>query len=57
MAIEGLKAVNPHRSMGSLGHEAEPKQPHGPRVGGKHPPLHSHSVRPKRHIKRNMRKR
>jgi hypothetical protein len=58
MAIEGLKATNPSRSLaGSMGHESEPKQPHGPRVGGKHPPVHSHSARPKRHIKRNMRKR
>jgi hypothetical protein len=57
MAIEGLKAKRPGRSeYGSMGHESEPTQPHGPRVGGKHPPLHSHSVRPKRHIKR-MKKR
>ena len=33
------------------GPEKEPPQPNGPRVGGKHPPMHSHSARPKRHVK------
>lgn len=33
------------------GHEKEPKQPHGPRVGGKAPLVHSHSARPKRNIR------
>jgi len=33
-----------------MGHEKEPPQPHGPRPKG-HPPFHSHSSRPKRHIK------
>lgn len=28
------------------GHEAEPPQPHGPRVGGKMPILQSHTARP-----------
>jgi len=48
MAIEGakLKAGNMH----SLGHESEPKQPHGPKVRGKHPALHSHSAFPKRKV-------
>ena len=46
------KAVKPSKSIaGSMGHEYEPKQPHGPRVRGKHPLFHSHSAKPKRHHK------
>jgi hypothetical protein len=40
-----------------MGHEKEPPQPHGPKVGGKHPPMHSHSSRPKRHLKTGGKKR
>lgn len=47
MAIVGLKRKNPSSSMAGGGHEAEPKQPHGPRVKGKHPPSHSHTAFPK----------
>lgn len=48
MAIVGLKPRVPSRSaVGSGGHEAEPTQPHGPRVKGKHPPSHSHTAFPK----------
>ena len=48
MAIEGLKTKVPSRSeWGSSGHEAEPTQPHGPKVRGKHPPAHSHTAFPK----------
>jgi len=48
MAIVGLKAKNPSSSeIASGGHENEPKQPHGPRVKGKHPPSHSHTAFPK----------
>jgi len=48
MAIVGLKARTPGRSAaGSMGHEGEPTQPHGPRVKGKHPPSHSHTAFPK----------
>jgi hypothetical protein len=34
-----------------MGHEKEPPQPHGPKAGGRRPPVHSHSARPKRAIK------
>ena len=48
MPIVGLKAKRPSASIaGSSGHEAEPTQPHGPRVKGKHPPSHSHTAFPK----------
>lgn len=47
MAIIGLKAKNPRGMVNSGGHEAEPRQPHGPRVKGKHPPAHSHTAFPK----------
>jgi hypothetical protein len=48
MAIEGLKAKVPSKGeFTSGGHEAEPMQPHGPRVKGKHPPAHSHTSHPK----------
>jgi hypothetical protein len=33
------------------GHEKEPPSKHGGGKGGKHPPIHSHSARPKRHLK------
>lgn len=33
-----------------MGFEKEPPQPHGPKVGGKHPIAHSHSARPHRKI-------
>jgi hypothetical protein len=33
-----------------MGHEKEPPQPHGPREGGR-TVIHSHSHRPKRHMK------
>jgi len=47
MAIVGLKTKHPSRSIaGSSGHEAEPTQPHGPKVRGKHPPSHSHTAFP-----------
>ena len=39
------------------GHNVEPTQPNGPKVGGKHPPVHSHSARHKRNIKAGGRKR
>ena len=48
MAIVGLIRKTPSRSIaGSSGHEAEPTQPHGPRVKGKQPPSHSHTAFPK----------
>jgi len=47
MAIVGLKAKSASGYVNSGGHEAEPKQPHGPRVKGKHPPSHSHTAFPK----------
>jgi hypothetical protein len=34
-----------------MGFEKEPPQPHGPKVGGRAPVVHSHSMKPKRHIK------
>ena len=34
-----------------MGHEKEPPQPHGPKEGGKQPPIHSHSHKPKRKMK------
>ena len=47
MAIVGLKSRVPSKSeWGSGGHEAEPTQPHGPKVRGKHPPSHSHTAHP-----------
>ena len=33
-----------------MGHEHEPKSAHGPRVGGKGPLVHSHSIKPKRKL-------
>lgn len=48
MAIVGLKAKRTSSMVNSGGHEAEPRQPHGPRVKGKHPPSHSHTAFPKR---------
>jgi hypothetical protein len=33
-----------------MGHDKEPPQPHGPRQSGR-PLIHSHSARPKRHLK------
>jgi hypothetical protein len=38
------------------GMEKEPKQPHGPKQGGKHPLFHSHSARPKRHVRTGHKK-
>jgi hypothetical protein len=39
------------------GHEKEPPSAHGGKKGGKTPPMHSHSARPKRHMKGGGRKR
>jgi hypothetical protein len=39
-----------HKVFIGMGHEKEPSQPHGPRESGK-TLVHSHSARPKRHIK------
>lgn len=39
-----------------MGHDKEPKTLNGPKAGGKHPPLHSHSARHKRHVKSGGRK-
>ena len=39
-----------------MGHEKEPPQPHGPRESGR-TLIHSHSARPKRHLKTSSRKR
>jgi len=33
---------------GYMGHEKEPPSAHGKKSGGKHPPMHSHSAKPKR---------
>jgi len=33
-----------------LGFEKEPKTDNGPRSGGKHPPVHSHSKMPRRKV-------
>lgn len=42
----------------AMGQEKEPSQPHGPKVGGIRPVIHSHSLIPKRGIlKRGVRKR
>jgi hypothetical protein len=35
-----------------MGFEKEPPQPHGPKVGGRRPLMHSHSAHPKRHIRK-----
>ena len=40
-----------------MGFEKEPPQPHGPKQGGRHPLMHSHSARPRRHVKVGARKR
>jgi hypothetical protein len=34
-----------------MGFEKEPKQPHGPKVGGRHPLVHSHGMKPHRKIR------
>jgi len=34
-----------------MGHDKEPPQPHGPKQGGGHPLVHSHSFKPKRAVK------
>jgi hypothetical protein len=39
-----------HGVWAGMGHEKEPKQPHGPKERGK-TVIHSHSHRPKRRIK------
>jgi hypothetical protein len=54
--MASIKAQTSHKKVAGhhQGHEAEPTQPHGPRVGGKMPTLHSHSARPK-HARKLMR--
>ena len=44
-------ARDAHHAMGhALGFEKEPKQPHGPKLRGKHPLVHSHHKSPLRKI-------
>jgi hypothetical protein len=44
------KMVKPSGSFAAMGFEKEVKQPHGPRVKGKSPLVHSHSAKPTRKI-------
>lgn len=54
--MASIKAQTSHRKVAGhhQGHEAEPSQPHGPRVGGKMPILQSHTARPS-HARKFMR--
>ena len=39
-----------HGNAPYMGFEKEPPQPHGPKVGGKAPVVHSHSMKPHRKV-------
>jgi hypothetical protein len=44
------KSVAPKSSFSAMGFEKEMKQPHGPKVRGKHPLVVSHTAKPDRKI-------
>jgi hypothetical protein len=44
------KMVKPSGEFSAMGFDKEMKQPHGPKVKGKSPLVHSHSAKPTRKI-------
>lgn len=44
------KMVKPSSEFSAMGFDKEMKQPHGPKVKGKSPLVHSHSAKPTRKI-------
>jgi hypothetical protein len=50
-SITATKQVKPSSEFSAMGFEKEMKQPHGPKVEGKAPLVHSHSAKPTRKLR------